>query len=127
MSILKFLGNAVKSIIPFGGVVSEIIAPGKTPEQIESGLAMLDPIAQYNRTMARPRMALVITYTFVLGTIIQWVQQLCKVPKEELITMPDALLAAFTLAISFYMGSRGIEKVVSTITGAIKKKKKVKK
>ncbi len=127
MSILKAIGKFASKLIPFGGVVAEIISPDKTQAEKTEGLAMLDPIAQYNRTMARPRIALAITYTFILGTVIQWIQQLCKVPKEDLITMPEALLAAFTLAITFYMGSRGLEKIVSTVTGAIKKKRRKKK
>ena len=123
MSIIKFLGKAVKSIIPGGGIIGSLISPERTPEQVESGLAMLDATAQYNRTMARPRIALTVTYTYVLGIIIQWIQQLCGVAKENLITIPETLLAAFTLAITFYIGSRGVEKVVESITGFIKKKK----
>lgn len=127
MSIFKKIGKLVSKIIPGGGIIADIIAPGKSPAQVEAGLASLDPIAQYNRTMARPRIALTITYTYVLGVIVQWVQQLAGVAKEELITIPDTLLSAFTLAISFYIGSRGVEKVVSSITGFIKKKKRRKK
>ena len=120
----KILGKLASKLIPGGGIIADIIAPGKTPAQIEAGLASLDPIAQYNRTMARPRIALTITYTYVLGVVIQWVQQLCKVPKEELITIPETLLTAFTLAITAYMGSRGIEKITSIIKGVVKKKRK---
>lgn len=127
MSILKFLGKAVKSFIPFGSAVSEIIAPGKTPEQIEQGLASLDPIAQYNRTMARPRIALACVYTYLGMTVGNWLlavsAQIFKVALQP-VPIPGALQDFATIAVGAYMGSRGVEKIVSSIFKKRKRKKK---
>ena len=120
MSILKFLGKAVRSIIPFGGVVSEIISPDKTIEEKREGLELLDPIAQYNRTMARPRIALSIVYTYLIIILINVVLFICKQPQ---VPMPDSLLNAFVISVGAYIGSRGLEKIAESIF----KKKKVKK
>lgn len=126
MSIFKKIGKLVASIIPGGGIIGSLISPGKTPDEVQSGLAMLDPIAQYNRTMARPRIALSIVYAYLLGTIIQWIQQIAGVPKEEIITIPGDLLTFAQVAIGAYIGSRGLEKMVSSVATAIKKRRKKK-
>ena len=120
----KFLGKLASSLIPGGGIIAEIIAPGKTPEQIAQGLSSLDPIAQYNRTMARPRIALSIVYVYLGGIVIQWIQQLLKVPKPEIIVIPIVLVGFAKIIVGAYIGSRGFEKIAETI---FKKKKKRKK
>ena len=115
MSILKFLGKAVKSIIPFGGVVSEIISPDKTIAEKKEGLELLDPIAQYNRTMARPRIAIAIVFTYLGGVIIQWIQVLFKVEKIYQIVIPSQLSEFAVIVVTVIVGSRGIEKIVDKI------------
>ena len=128
MSILKFLGKAASKLLPFGGgLVADIISPGKTPAQIEAGLASLDPIAQYNRTMARPRIALACVYTYLGIEVGNWLlavaSQVFKFPYIPIPT-PPTLEGFATVAVGAYMGSRGIEKVVSSIFKKKKKKKK---
>ena len=120
MSILKKLGKLVTKIIPGGGIIGSLISPERTPEQVESGLAMLDPIAQYNRTMARPRIALSIVYTYLIIILTNVVLFICKQPQ---VPMPDSLLNAFVISVGAYIGSRGLEKIAESIF----KKKKVKK
>jgi len=127
VSILKFLGKAVSSIIPGGGIISSIISPERSPEQVQAGLATLDPIAQYNRTMARPRIALACVYTYLGIEVANWLfavaSQIFKFPYTPIPT-PPTLEGFATVAVGAYMGSRGIEKVVSSIFKKKKKKKK---
>lgn len=115
MSILKFLGKAVKSIIPFGGVVSEIIAPGKTQQKKNEGLEMLTPIAQYNRTMARPRIAIGIVAVYLIGILIQWAQVLFKVHQAYRIEIPGDLTEFAKIVVTVIVGTRGVEKIVDKI------------
>ena len=115
MSILKFLGKAVKSIIPFGGVVSEIISPDKTIEEKKEGLELLDPIAQYNRTMARPRIAIMIVAVYLSGILIQWGQILFGVSRDSTIIIPSDLTEFAKIVVTVIVGTRGIEKIVDKI------------
>ncbi len=124
MSILKFLGKTVSKLIPFGGVVADIIAPGKTQEEKNKGLEMLTPIAQYNRTMARPRIAIMITATFLLGNIIQWIQVLCGVQKAYQIQISSELTNFTTIVVTAIVTGRGIQKIVEVARSVIKKRKK---
>ena len=127
MSILKFLGKVVGSIIPGGGIISSIISPERSPEQVQAGLATLDPIAQYNRTMARPRIALACVYTYLGLSVGNWLiavsAQIFKVPLQP-VTIPTTLQDFATIAVGAYMGSRGVEKIVSSIFKKKKRKKK---
>ena len=126
---LKFLGKLATKLLPIGGgLVADIISPkNKSPEQIEQGLASLDPIAQYNRTMARPKIALACVYTYlgmVAGNwLLEVISQIFKFPYTKVV-IPTTLQDFATIAVGFYMGSRGVEKIVSSI---FKKKKKRKK
>ena len=115
MSILKFLGKAVKSIIPFGGIVSEIISPDKTIEEKKEGLKLLDPLAQYNRTMARPRIAIGIVAVYLLGIVIQWGQVLFKIEQAYRIIIPSDLTEFAKIVVTVIVGTRGIEKIVDKI------------
>jgi len=121
MSILKKIFKGVSKLVPFGGIVSEIIAPGKTQQEKSEGLAMLDPIAQYNRTMARPRIAIAIVFTYLGGVILQWIQILCGVHKAYRIVIPSDLTEFATIVVGVIVGTRGIEKIVK---GIFKKKEK---
>lgn len=118
MSLIKKIIKGVSSLVPGGGIIKEILSPDKSPEQIQQGLASLDPIAQYNRTMARPRIALGCVYTYLGLVILEWILETCGV---ETPTIPDTLKDFATIAVGFYMGSRGVEKVIESI---FKKKKK---
>jgi len=126
---LKFLGKLATKLLPIGGgLVADIISPkDKSPEQIEQGLASLDPIAQYNRTMARPKIALACVYTYlgmVAGNwLLEVISQLFKFPYTKVI-IPTTLQDFATIAVGFYMGSRGVEKIVSSIFKKKKRKKK---
>jgi len=125
MSILKFLGKAVKSIIPGGGLIADIIAPGKTQQEKNEGLAMLAPIAQYNLTMARPWIAKMIVGVYLTGIVIRWLQLLIawlfKIPNIPLIEIPVDLTEFAKIVVGVIVGTRGIEKIVDKIF-----KKKVK-
>ena len=123
MGLFQKLIKGVGSLIPGGGIVSSILAPGKTPEEVSQGLSSLDPIAQYNRTMARPRIALGCVYTYLGLVVLSW---LLNAFGQYAPLIPDTLKDFATIAVGFYMGSRGIEKVVTSIFKK-KKKKKVKK
>ena len=117
MSIFKKIGKLITKIIPGRGIIGELISPERTPEQVQSGLAMLDPIAQYNRTMARPRIALSIVYVYLLGIVTNWILQICGQPP---IIIPDILIEFAKVVIGAYIGSRGLEKIAESI---FKKKK----
>lgn len=125
----KLLGKLASKLLPIGGgLVADIISPkGKTHEQVEQGLASLDPIAQYNRTMARPKIALACVYTYlgmVAGNwLLEVISQLFKFPFTT-IKIPTTLQDFATIAVGAYMGSRGIEKIVSSIFKKKKRKKK---
>ena len=115
MNIFKKLGNLVASIIPGGGLVKNIISPDKTDEQVSRGLSALSDIAQYNKTLARPRIATMIVGTYLLGVIIQWIQQLFKVLEKDLIDIPGTLVKAMTIIVVAYFGSRGFENIFEKI------------
>lgn len=122
MGLFKKIIKGVSSLIPGGGVIQSIIGPDRSPQQVKDGLALLDPIAQYNRTMARPRIAIAIVFTYLGGIIIQWIQKLCGVAQADLITIPEKLVGFATVVVSVIVGSRGIEKIM----GKIFKKRKEK-
>lgn len=116
MSIFKKAANLLSSILPGGGIVKSIISPDKSPEQVAQGLAALTPIAQYNKTLARPRIAQMIVGTYLLGVIIQWIQQLFfKIAKEDIIDIPSTLVKAMTVIVVAYFGSRGFENIFEKI------------
>jgi len=115
MSIFKKIAKLASKIIPGGGVVAQIIGLDKTPAQIKSGLELLDPIAQYNRTMARPRIAIAIVFTYLGGVVIQWIQVLCGVDKAYQIVIPSQLSEFAVIVVTVIVGSRGIEKIVDKI------------
>lgn len=117
----KLLGKLVSKIIPGGGIIADIIAPGKTQEEKNLGLAMLAPIAQFNRTMARPRIAIMIVSVYLSGIVIQWVQVLCKVQKAYQIVIPDKLVEFASIVVGAFFVTRGFEKILK---GIIKKKEK---
>ena len=117
---LKFIGKLISKIVPGGGIIADIIAPGKTQNEKNQGLEMLTPIAQYNRTMARPRIAIAIVFTYLGGVIIQWIQVLCGVQKAYQIVIPLQLSEFAVIVVTVIVGSRGIEKIVDKI---FKKKK----
>lgn len=121
----KFLGKLVSTIIPGGGVVSQIIGLDKTPKQVESGLSLLDPIAQYNRTMARPRIAIGIVAVYLMGILIQWGQVLFHVHQAWRIVIPEQLSEFAKIVVTVIVGTRGIEKIVDKIFS--KKEGKIKK
>ena len=110
----KFLGKLASKLIP-GGVVSQIIGLDKTPEQVKAGLELLTPIAQYNLTMARPRIMIAIVYTYLGGIIIRWIQILCHVDKTYLIDMPKQLVEFAVVIVGIIAGTRGFEKIVKGI------------
>lgn len=118
MNIFKKILKTVTSIIPGGGIVQSIISPDKTPEQVKAGLSTLDPIAQYNRTMARPRIALSSVYVYLGMTVCNWfletISQLFKFTFEA-VPVPSTVQDFATIAVGFYMGSRGVEKVFDKI------------
>lgn len=113
--IFKGLVKGVSSLIPGGGVIQSIISPDKTPEQVKDGLALLDPIAQYNRTMARPRIAIGIVFVYLFGVIIQWGQKLFGVHTAYMIVIPPELIEFAKIVVSIIVGTRGIEKIVGKI------------
>ncbi len=112
---LKLIGKLVSAIIPGVGVVGKILAPSNSPEQVKDGLALLDPIAQYNRTMARPRIAIGIVFVYLFGVIIQWGQKLFGVHTAYLIEIPPELIEFAKIVVSIIVGTRGIEKIVGKI------------
>lgn len=115
---LKILGKIAKAVLPMGGgVVANILAPGKTQEEKNEGLAMLAPIAQYNLTSARPLIAKAIVFTYLGGVVIQWVQVIFKVHEAYRIVIPDQLSEFALVVVSVIVGSRGIEKIVGKIFG----------
>jgi len=119
---LKLLGKIAKTILPFGGgIVADILAPGKTQQEKNEGLAMLAPIAQYNLTCARPLIAKAIVFTYLGGVVIQWVQVIFKVHQAYRIVIPDQLSEFALVVVSVIVGTRGIEKIVGKI---FKKKEK---
>lgn len=122
MSLLKKLGKLVTRLIPGGGVVGQIIGLDKTPEQVKSGLELLDPIAQYNRTMARPRIAIMIVAVYLSGILIQWGQVLFKVNAAYRIVIPSDLTEFAKIVVGVIVGTRGIEKIVDKIFNKKKKK-----
>ena len=111
----KILGKLVGAIIPGVGVVQSILAPGKSSEQVKDGLALLDPIAQYNRTMARPRIAIGIVFVYLFGVIVQWGQKLFGLHQAYLIVIPPELIEFAKIVVSIIVGTRGIEKIVGKI------------
>lgn len=115
MAKLKFstiLGEVMK-ILPGGGIVKQILAPGKTPEETEIELSKLHPLAQYQKSMARPRIAMGIVAVYLLGITIQWIGQIFGNP--EIIIMPPVLIEFAKMILVAYIGSRGIEKVAESI------------
>lgn len=113
---LKFLGKIAKTILPIGGgIVADIIAPGKTQQEKNEGLEMLTPIAQYNRTMARPRIAIGIVAVYLFGILIQWGQVLFKVHEAYRIVIPEDLTEFAKIVVTVIVGTRGIEKIVDKI------------
>lgn len=123
MSILKFLGKAVKTILPFGGgIVANIISPDKSIAEKKEGMELLAPIAQYNLTSARPLIAKAIVFTYLGGVVIQWIQVLFQVQKAYRIVIPEQLSEFAVIVVSVIVGTRGIEKIVGKIFGKGKKK-----
>lgn len=121
---LKLLGKIVKTVLPFGGgIVADIISPNKTMAEKKEGLELLTPIAQYNRTMARPRIAIAIVFTYLGGVVIQWIQVLCGVHKAYQIVIPSQLSEFAVIVVTVIVGSRGIEKIVDKIFKKKDKKK----
>lgn len=121
MGLFKKIAKIASSLIPGGGVVSQIIGLDKTPQQVESGLALLDPIAQYNKTMARPRIAIMIVAVYLSGILIQWGQVLFKVAETYRITIPSDLTEFAKIVVTVIVGTRGIEKIVDKIFNKKKK------
>ena len=117
----KFIGKLASKLLPGGGLIADIIAPGKSQQEKNEGLAMLTPIAQFNLTMARPRIMIMIVSVYLSGVVIQWIQILCKVPKEELIGMPTHLEGFAITIVGIIAGTRGFEKIVDKV---FKKKEK---
>jgi len=113
--LFKGLVKGVSSLIPFGGVVGDILSPDKTLEEKKDGLALLDPIAQYNRTMARPRIAIGIVFVYLFGVIIQWGQKLFGVHTAYVIVIPAELMEFAKIVVSIIVGTRGIEKIAGKI------------
>lgn len=111
----KFLGKVAKAIIPGGGIVADIIAPGKTQEEKTKGLEMLAPIAQYNLTSARPLIAKAIVFTYLGGVVIQWIQVIFGVQKAYQIIIPEQLSEFAVIVVSVIVGTRGIEKIVKGV------------
>ena len=120
----KLLGKLVGAIIPGGGVISSIISPDKSPEQVKDGLALLDPIAQFNKTMARPRIAIMITATYLLGNIIRWIQQLFGVHEAYLVDIAPELTNFATIVVTAIIGGRGIQEIVRIAKSVVSKGKK---
>ena len=113
---LKLLGKIAKIILPIGGgIVADIISPDKTIAEKKEGLELLDPIAQYNRTMARPRIAIGIVFVYLFGVIVQWGQKLCGVHTAYMIAIPPELIEFAKIVVSIIVGTRGIEKIVGKI------------
>jgi len=117
MSIFKKFFKAAGSLIPGVGIVKSIIAPEKSQQEKTEGLAMLDSIAQYNKTMARPRIAIGIVAVYLFGIIIQWCQVLLKVEAAHRIIIPSDLTEFAKIVVTVIVGTRGIEKIVSKIFG----------
>lgn len=120
--LFKKIAKIASSLIPGGGVVSQIIGLDKTPQQVESGLALLDPIAQYNKTMARPRIAIMIVAVYLSGILIQWGQVLFKVELAYRIAIPTDLTEFAKIVVTVIVGTRGIEKIVDKIFNKKEKK-----
>jgi len=115
MNIFKKIFKAAGSLIPGVGIVKSIIAPEKSQQEKTDGLAMLDPIAQYNKTMARPRIAIGIVAVYLFGIIIQWAQVLFKVVEANRIVIPSDLTEFAKIVVTVIVGTRGIEKIVGKI------------
>ena len=111
-------GSVIRS-----GLTGKLIDPGpsNSPEQVKDGLALLDPIAQYNRTMARPRIAIAIVFTYLGGIIIQWIQVLFKAHQVYRIEIPGDLTEFAKIVVGVIVGTRGIEKIVGEIFRGKKK------
>ena len=112
---LKLIGKLASAILPGVGVVGKVLAPSNSPEQVKDGLALLDPIAQYNRTMARPRIAIAIVFTYLGGIVIQWIQVLFKAHQVYRIEIPGDLTEFAKIVVGVIVGTRGIEKIVGEI------------
>jgi len=115
MGLIKKIIKRVSSLIPGGGVIQSIIGPDRSPQQVKDGLALLDPIAQYNRTMARPRIAIMIVAVYLSGILIQWGQILFGVEKAAVINIPSDLTEFAKIVVTVIVGTRGIEKIVDKI------------
>jgi len=112
----KFIGKIAKSVLPFGGgIVADILSPDKTIAEKKEGLELLTPLAQYNLTMARPKIMIAIVYTYLGGTIIRWIQILCGVQKAYLIDMPEKLVGFAVIVVGIISGTRGVEKIFDKI------------
>lgn len=109
MGLKKLVGNLAKA----GGKL--LAGKEKTKEDIDLELSQLEPRAQYNRTMARPRIAMALVGTLILGVLIQWVQQIFKVPPEEIITIPKYIVTFSKIVVSAIIGSRGLEKIIRKV------------
>lgn len=120
MSIFKKVFKFFGSILPGGGVVSAILSPSKTPEQVSAGLKSLDPIAQYNLTLARPRIVLMIVTVYLTGILLQWGQTLFGIHEAYRVVIPSDLTEFAKIVVTVIVGTRGIEKIASNI---FKKKK----
>lgn len=121
----KFIGKLASKLIPGGGIIADIIAPGKSQQEKNEGLAMLTPIAQFNLTMARPWIAKMIVGVYLLGIVIKWLQLLIswllKIPNIPLIEIPADLTEFAKVVVTVIVGTRGVEKIVDKI---FKKKEK---
>jgi len=111
----KFITKLASKIIPGVGIVADIIAPGKTQQEKNEGLAMLVPIAQYNLTCARPLIAKAIVFTYLGGVVIQWIQVLFKVHQAYRIVIPGQLSEFALVVVSVIVGTRGVEKIFGKI------------
>jgi len=112
MSILGFLGKVGKTAGSL--LIGKTIAP--TPESIElkkQGLELLTPRAQFWTSIARPTISMALVGTLVLGTLIQFGQQLFKA--EFIITIPMYMIDFTKIIVGAYIGSRGIEKILGKV------------
>lgn len=115
MNIFKKIFKAAGSLIPGVGIVKSIIAPEKSQQEKNDGLAMLVPLAQYNKTMARPRIAIGIVAVYLFGILLQWAQVLFKVEAAHKIIIPSDLTEFAKIVVTVIVGTRGIEKIVGKI------------
>lgn len=121
MGLFKKIAKVASSLIPGGGVISQILGTDKTPQQVETGLSLLDPISQYNRTMARPRIAIMIVAVYLSGILIQWGQVLFNVHAAYRVVIPSDLTEFAKIVVTVIVGTRGIEKIVDKIFNKKKK------